>query len=866
MAGLIKAALALDRGIVPPTLHCETPNPRIPFDELNLRLVRGGEKIAAGHCAGINSFGFGGTNGHAVLAAPPRRAPAERAAAGPMPPLILSARTQDSLRALAQNWVDTLGAAEPEHVPAMLRAVARRRDQHPQRLVVLATGAGETIAALNDFSTGADNAAAITGTAVREGKLAFVYAGNGAQWAEMGHGAYQASPAFREAIAEADRALRPALGWSVVEAIEDGVSAEQLVHADIAQPLLFAIQVGIVTVLRRLGIEAEGHIGHSVGEIAAAWGAGALTLSDAARVVVARSRQQERTRGDGRMAALALGATAARELLAETGSPLEVGAINARQAVTVSGPSEAIERLGAEARRRGHAFRALELDFAFHSAAMDPICDDLLADLAGLASAAPQRMLVSTVTGEAVPAGLLDGEYWWRNIRRPVCFTDGMTALIGAGFRIFVEIGPNPVLQAYLHDALRAADGQGRVLATLSRKRQDEEPFAAIAANCHVAGYDITGAAQFAGASQFSGLPLYPWQKERFWFERTVEGNNPVDPPFDHPLLGFRQPGPVPFWVNHLDPQVLPWLADHAVEGVPILPAAAVLEMALAAAWLRRPDVTAVEVADVELRRPLPFDMGRPREIRCVIAGEDGDWELSSRPRLSHEPMTVHAVARFLDRRRLPAGAALRRTPGKPRRGRCRRALFASPPSWASITEPQFRTVARIELLGADEASAHLDPSVIDEALDPYLVHPALIDGALQALARADRRPPTRSGRQSASCPGALAGFGSSRRSAARRGRLDCRSPGWDPLGFGDIALFDEVGELVGELSDCWFQRVELTRRVAPEDSALRVDLVPAPLGETRRPSHPRADRRDGAAACCAARRESWRAARNTRC
>src|SRR5206468_12926291 len=138
--------------------------------------------------------------------------------------------------------------------------------------------------------------------------------------------------------------------------------------------------------------------------------------------------------------------------------------------------------------RRGIACRALDLDFAFHSAAMDPIRDDLLGDLAGLVSSTPDAMLVSTVTGDPVTAGLLDADYWWRNIRSPVRFTDGMATLVDAGFRLFVEIGANPVLQAYLHDALRTAEGQGRVLATLSRKQRSEDPFPEIAARCHVAG------------------------------------------------------------------------------------------------------------------------------------------------------------------------------------------------------------------------------------------------------------------------------------------------------------------------------------------------------------------------------------------
>jgi acyl transferase domain-containing protein/acyl carrier protein len=836
MAGLIKAALALERGIVPRTLHCEAPNPEIPFAELNLRLAHREEPIASGRCAGINSFGFGGTNGHAVLAAPPRPAAETTAAGESLPPLVISARTEASLRALAESWRDALGATPPERAARLLRSAARRREQQPQRLVALGADRAETLAALSDFAAGAETSAIVTGTAVRDGKLAFVFAGNGAQWPGMGRDAYRASAIFADAVAVADAALRPGLGWSVAELLQRGASAEELAHADVAQPLLFAIQVGIVTVLRRLGIEAAGHVGHSVGEIAAAWAAGALSLDAAARVVTARSRQQERTRGQGRMAALALGIEAARELLAETGSPLELGAINATQSVTVSGPGDAIERLGAEARRRGLGFRALDLDFAFHSAAMDQIRDDLLADLAGLRSAAPHALFMSTVSGEPAEAGVLDADYWWRNIRSPVRFSEAMAGLVGDGFRILVEIGPNPVLQAYLHDALRAADGQGRVLGTLSRKQDGADPFPALAARCHVAGHDITGSDRFAGPTGPEGLPLYPWDRERFWFERTVESSNLTNPPFDHPLLGFRQIGPTPYWVNHLDPEILPWLADHAVEGMPVLPAAAVVEMALAAARLRRPDGQAIEVADVELRRPLPFDKGRPRELRSVETSEDGDWELSSRPRLSDEPPTLHAVARLVtpgECQPAPLFAA-----AKPGRDQVDAALLYRIAAQLGLDYgPQFRAVTGIELLGANEALARFDASVIREALEPYVIHPALLDGALQALLAliADRDAglagasflPWRFGRVRVAAP-----FGRVPASArVRVTRLGTRSVS------ADIALVDQHAAIVGELSECWFRRVELTRRAAPESSALRLELVPAPLEEAGAPA-----------------------------
>ncbi|MGH7037096.1 MAG: acyltransferase domain-containing protein, partial [Stellaceae bacterium] len=830
MAGLLKAALALDKGVVPPTLHCETPNPNIAFAELNLRLVRTAEAIARPRerrYAGVNSFGFGGTNAHVVLGLAP--IPAEKATLPDrLPPLLISARTETSLKSLARAWSERLVEVPDERAPALLRGAARGRDQHPHRLVVL----GEDKAALADqlirYAEGTAAPAAVAGAAIREGRLAFVFSGNGAQYPGMARAAWHGSAAFRAAVVEIDGVLQPLLGWSVARLIETGADAETMARADIAQPLLFATQAGIVAALRGLGIAASAHIGHSVGEIAAAWAAGALGLAEAARIVVSRSRQQQRTQGTGRMAALALGGDAARELLEELGSRLEVAALNATHAVTVSGPQEDIERLEFEARRRGLVCRPLDLDFAFHSEKMDPICEDLLADLDGLIARRPDVRLISTVTGDAVEDAALGAQYWWRNIRSPVRFAEAVARLVAEGHRIFLEIGPHPILQSYLNDGLRAAEVPGRVLASLSRRQQEGDPFPLIAAHCHVAGYDLTASAAFDGAADPRGLPLYPWDRERFWFDRTVEALDPVSPPFDHPLLGFRQPGPVPFWVNHLDEQVVPWIADHAIEGVPVLPAAAVVEIALAAARTRWPEAPALEVFDLELRRPLPFDKERMREVH-VLAAEDGEWQLSSRPRLLNEQLTLHAVGR------LSAATTARRVlhfsePHQRGPAIAAEAVYRLARRMGLDYGGRFRTVSRVEPGEAGAGVAWLDPDVIDEPLDPYLIHPALLDGALQGLLGllADHRQhlqgvtflPWRFGRVRLLAPFARA----PKCAALRLTRIGVRSVA------ADIALYDETGAVVAELADCWFRRVELGRRGAVDDRALRRDLVPLPL------------------------------------
>ncbi|MBV9310309.1 MAG: type I polyketide synthase, partial [Solirubrobacterales bacterium] len=529
---------------------------------------------------------------------------------------------------------------------------------------------------------------------------------------------------------------------------------------------------------------------------------------------------------------LALAPEAAREFLFELGSEAELAAFNATHSVTISGPDAEIERLEAEAKRRGLWFRRLDLDFAFHSRAMDTIRQDLLLDLAGLSSRRPETKLMSTVTGEPVSDDRLDTDHWWRNIRSPVRFADAAVQAISEGFRIFIEIGPTAILQSYLSDALRTAQTDGRVLTSLSRQPVDEDPFPAIAAHCYVAGYDFTRSSYFDGPADPRGLPLYPWDRRRFWFGMTAEAADLVNPSFDHPLLGFRQHSPVPCWLNYLDEQVLPWIGDHAIEGMPVLPAAAIVEMALAAAQWQWPDAAVLEVRDLEVRRPLPFDKGRMRELRTVIGSEEGDWELASRPRLSREPLTIHAVGRIgceSDTRRITDWS--NDTPN--RRQMDRETLYRLASLAGLEYGSRFRTVTRIEVANAQTAVAHLDPAHIGEESVSYLLHPAMLDGALQALLglAADCQPetqpasflPWRFGRVRL-----LAPFGR----APRLARLHLTRIGIRSVS-ADVGLCDEAGEVVAELSDCWFRRVELTRRASVEERALRIDLVPAPLADS---------------------------------
>ncbi|MBV8334015.1 MAG: polyketide synthase dehydratase domain-containing protein, partial [Alphaproteobacteria bacterium] len=428
---------------------------------------------------------------------------------------------------------------------------------------------------------------------------------------------------------------------------------------------------------------------------------------------------------------------------------------------------------------------------------------------------------------EVIEADALGPDYWWRNVRNPVRFAEAAGRLINEGYRIFLEIGPRAVLKSYLTDALRSAGVEGRVLISLSRTESDQDPFPAIAARCHTAGYDWSAGAPFNGPLNPRGIPLYRWQREQFWFGRTAEAIDLVKPQFDHPLLGFRQNGGS-CWVNHLDRQTLPWIADHAIEGVAVLPAAAVLEMAFAAAQWRWPAAPVLEIADLEIRHPLSFAQSGMRELRTSLVADD--WELASRLRLSNEPLTLHASGRLSSRNNKRCELFSSTIGAPPRKQIEADRLYGFARLTGINYGPRFRTVKRIEITGSHNALAHLEALPAGGALDTYLLNPALLDGALQALlgllaAHSNEMPeaaflPWRFGRACLWAPfGRVPGL-----AKVQLTRIGVRSIS------ADIILTDEKENVVAELADCWFRRVELNRRGTVEDRALRVDLLPAPL------------------------------------
>lgn len=854
MAGLMKLLVTFERGVIPPSLNFETPNPNIPFGELNLQVVTRPDMLPLTRgplIVGINSFGFGGTNAHAILATPPEPdavVPAGAEGATSMP-LLLSARSTEALRNLAATWRDTIKAAPPARVPALLRAAARRRDHQRHRLIVNNDEGADLAARLDDWLAGTASKTVRTGQATNPG-LAFVYSGNGSQWAGMGLHALRTNRLFAAALAEVDRHLADALGWSVISRLQSDDLAETIRNTTVAQPLLFAIQVAIVSTLRQLGVTPTAHIGHSAGEVAAAWGCGALTLDQACRVIVQRSLAQGATHGLGGMAALALSEDAAADLIARVHPALAIAAVNAPDAVTIAGPLDAMALLEPAAEAIGARCNRLDLDYAFHSAVMAPIQAPLLAALDGLASTSPVETMISRVTGRAVQAKELDADYWWRNVRMPVRFSDAIECIAAAGVRTFLEVGPHPVLQHYMREVLRGSPEPRSVLSTLSRRDAAGDPLANAVAECYVSGADIAAASRFDGPADTRGLPLYPWQRQSFAIQRSIEGVEVVKPVDDHPLLGFRDTGRDDSWMSHLCTATQPWLADHVVDDAAILPAAAMIEMALAAARTRHPDAAVLEIQDLEITRSLPLASGTVRDCRTLVEA-DGQWSLASRPRLTEEPLQRHAQGRILPglghRPVLPA------TPASSGEVIAAEVVYARARTVGLSYGPAFRTVVSVDRIDTETGVADLRSTQPDRFSQRYLLDPTVVDGSLQALlAMAAGNPrmralgtvmPWRFGRVR------LLGDGLQ----IRRAVLHLRHIGPRSI-CADIALTDALDRPVMELIDCWFASVPKagqsvadqtfwsahvpSLRQAPNDAMPPIDrIIAATLGVEDRPA-----------------------------
>ena len=753
IAGLIKTALVLSHAEIPPNANFSAPNPRIPFDRLNIDVVRATAALdpERPQHALVNSFGFGGTNACALLArhlAPARaaRTPAVRghAAAGEaerLVPVPISAPTKAHLAAWARALAEAVsegGALAATPLEALTGALARQRTHFDQRAVVLARDHSDLAAKLTALAEGRDwpkrdktePPAIVTGKTGRDGKLVFTCTGQGGQFWNMGRDFLEHHPVFRRFVEEFDALFAPAAGWSVIEALSADERASRLHDPAVTPAAMFALQAGLAEVWKSLGVTPELLIGHSFGEVTAAYLAGAIALADVAHLVNHRGLIRGHIDRIGGMAAIGMGARELAAFMPDDGS-VEIGAYNSPSMVTVSGERAAIEAL--IARLKAHdpnvLARLLDLDFAWHSSWLEPGKQIFLNAVGEQPWAPPRIPVISTVTGEFETR--FDTHYWWRNLRYPVRFDKAVDRALDEGATRFIELGPSRTLSS---PAASCAAAKGRdvvTVTTLQRGQDNFESFAVALAQLYVSGEPIAWERLYAREAKPVALPRMPWLNERLW-KAPEEATHLLFAKPAHALLGLRDPGPGHHWSSTVSLAAFPVLGDHRILGSCVLPGAAMIVMMRAAAAELFGERT-IELTDIRLPDALFIANDDTVALHTQYEAGRSRIRIFSRRKNKTDGWTLRAEAKLFAHDG-EAGMLGALPPRAPHDDIDVTQFYAAADRRGYHFGPAFRGIARIgKGPGAIAAEVRL-PEGSTSAIDHAALDPRLLDSCLQVI------------------------------------------------------------------------------------------------------------------------------------
>ena len=519
IAGLLKAVLAIENAVIPPSLNYVSANPEIDLNSLGLQVnttLRLWREATTARRAGVSSFGMGGTNAHVIVEEPPAKPETVAAKDEPMPVAwVVSGRSEQALSDQAARLsANTTADTSPVDVGWSL-ASARTIFEH--RAVLIGADPEALKTGLAELAAG-DPGAAVVGRARPMGKTVFVFPGQGSQWLGMGAQLHGRFPEFARAFDAAAEALDGHLRLPLRRAMW-GDDADLLHHTEFAQPALFAIEVALAALLRQWGVAPDVVMGHSVGEITAAHVAGVISLQDAAMMVAARGRLMAALPAGGVMIAVAAGEDEVVPLLTDG---VSIAAANGPNAVVISGAQGPTGVVADTLARKGRRVHRLAVSHAFHSVLMEPMLEEWARLVAGVDAAEPRIAVVSNVTGQLAQPGYGSADYWVEHVRQPVRFVDGVRAAESMGAGAFVEVGPGAALTASVEQSLTAEHPVSVI--TMAKDRPEAESVLAAAGRLFTTGVDVNWTATFTGVkAQRVELPTYAFQRQRFWVGEGAE-------------------------------------------------------------------------------------------------------------------------------------------------------------------------------------------------------------------------------------------------------------------------------------------------------------------------------------------------------
>jgi acyl transferase domain-containing protein/NAD(P)-dependent dehydrogenase (short-subunit alcohol dehydrogenase family)/acyl carrier protein len=749
MVGLIKVVLALQHREIPANLHFDEPNPQIPWDTLPVRVptdLTPWEAEGKMRAAGISSFGFSGTNVHVVIEEAPagKVAPALGAIDAPTVPAIsarpyhllaISAKSAVALRALAADFQQRILAADTDELAAVCHTAATGRAHFPHRLALVAADSETMAADLLRFATGerVAGSARPSGTA----EVAFLFTGQGAQYAGMGQALYESQPLFRQTLDTCAEILRPALPKPLVEVLFG--DADALNQTRYAQPALFALEYALYQVWSAWGIEPAVVMGHSLGEYVAACVAGVFGVEEGLMLVAERARLMDALPRNGAMATAFCDAATARAALNGYEREVVIAALNGPTSTVVSGARAAVEEVVHALDAQGINSKLLNVSHAFHSPLMEPMLAEYKSALERVAFATPHLDIVSNLTGKRAGAEMATAQYWLDHIREPVRFAAGVNSLYEQGNRLFLEVGPRPALlgmaRAMLPDD---PDDAGVFLSSLHPDRDAWRQMLQSLAHLYSAG----GAVDWGGFERDYGhrrvqIPTYAFQRARYCIERPrdARAGAPTVGARPHPLVDRQIQSPLlagDLFETFFHVGALPLLEEHQIYDQILVSGASHLSLVLGAVGLLRSGAIALDEIFFQQALVVPAE---GCQVQLGIGAESGDarsFELVSSPEsVTHVTGRVLGVA--------PSPSALADGGVEAVWDRCPQRLTADTIYQIQLDRhialgPSYRWLAEVGR-GDGEAICRIErPGAVADAAE-YQLPPGLLDACFGLLA-----------------------------------------------------------------------------------------------------------------------------------
>ncbi|MGW4352170.1 SDR family NAD(P)-dependent oxidoreductase [Nocardia sp. NPDC004582] len=634
VAGVIKMVQALRHRILPKTLHVDEPSTHVDWTlgrAALLTAARDWPVVDRPRRAAVSAFGISGTNAHVILEQAPESVtePATDPVTGGdgSAAWLVTGRTPEALSGQVRRLRDFVAGDPLLNVHDVAWSLVSQRSRFDHRAVVVGADRDQLLAGLTALLEQTPRPGVVTGVAGAPRKIVLIFPGQGAQWLGMGRQLLDCSPVFARKLAECDAAFSPLVDWSLSAVLAGAAGAPSLERVDVVQPALFAVMVSLAELWRSVGVVPDAVVGHSQGEIAAAYVAGALSLEDAARVVVLRSAALVTVTEQGGMAAVSLPVGEVTALLAEY-DELSVAAVNGPRATVVSGVAAQLEDFLKACARDNIQARRISVDYGSHSPQVDVLREPLLKALADLRPSSAQVAFWSSVTGGVLDGTELNADYWFRNLREPVYFQRAAQALLDDGYDVFVEVSPHPLLTIGIEQLcdFRVGADPVTVVGSLRRDEGGMDGFLLSAAQLEVSGVEVNWAA-LPGPARGSGvsLPTYAFQRRRYWLDRASGGGDASSlglSAADHPLLGavvVSPDGDGVVLTGRVGLATHRWLADRAVGGFVLLPETAFVELALRAAA----EVGCGLLHELTVMEPLvlPDEVGM--QLRVVVDGAD---------------------------------------------------------------------------------------------------------------------------------------------------------------------------------------------------------------------------------------------------